>query len=140
VPFVRTLLRRPPQGTPAPAGGAGPRRGRRPGCWPPGTAWFALAVVADLAALLGSDRVVDLDGRLGRLVPAVAVGFVLQTLTGALTYLLPAVWGRGAHGNRTLTRALEVGWPGWRLARLCCWSGAVLARRVAGDAHAQERP
>jgi hypothetical protein len=50
-------------------------------------------VVADLAALLGSDQVVDLDGRLGRFVPTVAVGFVLQTLTGALTYLLPAVWG-----------------------------------------------
>jgi nitrite reductase (NO-forming) len=117
------------------------------------TAWFSLAVVADLAALLGSDRVVDLDGRLGRLVPAVAIGFVLQTLTGALTYLLPAVWGRGAQGNRTLTRALEVGWParmvalnlgvallafgpewGWaviagrwlpvsRLACSCCWPG-----------------
>jgi nitrite reductase (NO-forming) len=98
VPFVRTLLRRPPHGAAA---------------WmlAAGTAWFSLAVVADLAALLGSDRVVDLDGRLGRLVPAVVVGFVLQTLTGALTYLLPAVWGRGAHGNRTLTSALEVGWP-----------------------------
>jgi nitrite reductase (NO-forming) len=135
-----------------------------------GTAWFSLAVVADLAALLGSDRVVDLDGRLGRLVPAVVVGFVLQTLTGALTYLLPAVWGRGAHGNRTLTSALEMGWPvrvvalnlgvallafgperGWAvlggrwLAGLALGSfvllaGAVLARRVVGDARGEERP
>jgi nitrite reductase (NO-forming) len=157
VPFVRTLLRRPPHGAAA---------------WmlAAGTAWFSLAVVADLAALLGSDRVVDLDGRLGRLVPAVVVGFVLQTLTGALTYLLPAVWGRGAHGNRTLTSALEVGWPvrvvalnlgvallafgperGWAvlggrwLAGLALGSfvllaGAVLARRVVGDARGEERP
>jgi nitrite reductase (NO-forming) len=157
VPFVRTLLRRLPHGAAA---------------WmlAAGTAWFSLAVVVDLAALLGSDRVVDLDGRLGRLVPAVAVGFVLQTLTGALTYLLPAVWGRGAHGNRTLTSALEVGWPvrvvalnlgvallafgperGWAvvggrwLAGLALGSfvllaGAVLARRVVGDARGEERP
>jgi nitrite reductase (NO-forming) len=135
-----------------------------------GTAWFALAVVADLVALLGSDRVVDLDGRLGRLVPAVVVGFVLQTLTGALTYLLPAVWGRGAHGNRTLTRALEAAWVArvvalnlgvallavgpqrgctvaagrWLVALALGWfvllAGAVLARRVAEDARGQKRP
>jgi hypothetical protein len=55
--------------------------------------------------------VVELDGQLGRLIPAVAVGFGLQTLAGALTYLLPAVWGRSAHGNRRLTRLLEAGWP-----------------------------
>jgi hypothetical protein len=30
----------------------------------------------------------------GRLVPAVTAGFALQTLTGALTYLLPVVFGR----------------------------------------------
>jgi nitrite reductase (NO-forming) len=56
-------------------------------------------------------RVVDLDGRLGRLLPAVVVGFGLQVLTGALTFLLPVVWGRGAWGNRRLTRLLEVAWP-----------------------------
>jgi len=157
VPFVRTLARRPPHGAAA---------------WmlAAGTAWFALVVVADLAALLGSDRVVDLDGRLGRLVPAVAVGFVLQTLAGALTYLLPAVWGRGAHGNRALTGTLEVGWPvrvvalnlavallafaperGWAvvvgrwLAGLALGSfvllaGVVLARRVVGAGRGEERP
>jgi nitrite reductase (NO-forming) len=76
-----------------------------------GIAWLALAVVADLAALLGSDRVVDLDGRIGRLVPTVAVGFGLQVLTGALSFLLPVVWGGGAWGNRRLTRLLEVAWP-----------------------------
>jgi nitrite reductase (NO-forming) len=35
----------------------------------------------------------------------------LQTLTGALTYLLPVVFGRGAHGNRKLGGILELAWP-----------------------------
>jgi hypothetical protein len=48
-----------------------------------GLAWFAFAVLADLAALVASSRVVDLDGRVGRLIPAVTAGFALQTLTGA---------------------------------------------------------
>jgi nitrite reductase (NO-forming) len=75
-----------------------------------GVAWFALAVVTDLVWLLGTDRVVDLDGQLGRLVPAVAVGFGLQVLAGALSFLLPVVWGGGPWGNRRLTRLLEAGW------------------------------
>ena len=76
-----------------------------------GMAWLVVAVVADLGALAASQRVVDLDGRLARLVPVVVAGFVLQTLTGALTYLLPVVFGRGAWGNRRLTAILEFGWP-----------------------------
>jgi hypothetical protein len=52
-----------------------------------------------------------LDQRIGRLVPAVAAGFALQTLTGALTYLLPVVFGRGAYGNRRLGGMLELAWP-----------------------------
>jgi nitrite reductase (NO-forming) len=97
VPFARTALRRRPHTAAS---------------WmlAAGVAWFAVAVAADLLALAGSDRVVDLDGRTGRLVPAVALGFGLQVLTGALTYLLPVVWGRGAYGNRRLTEVLEAGW------------------------------
>ena len=48
---------------------------------------------------------------MARLVPAVVAGFALQTLTGALTYLLPVVFGRGAYGNRRLARILDLGWP-----------------------------
>lgn len=44
------------------------------------------------------------------MVPTVAVGFGLQVLTGALTFLL-VVWGHGAWINRRLTRLLEVAWP-----------------------------
>ena len=76
-----------------------------------GMAWLVVAVVADLGALAASRRVVDLDGQLARLVPVVVAGFALQTLTGALTYLLPVVFGRGAFGNRRLTAILELGWP-----------------------------
>jgi nitrite reductase (NO-forming) len=52
-----------------------------------------------------------LDARVAGLVPAVAAGFALQTLTGALTYLLPVVFGRGAWGNRRLSGILDLGWP-----------------------------
>jgi nitrite reductase (NO-forming) len=100
-PFLATLRQRRPHGAAA---------------WmlAAGTGWFALAVVADLVALVASGRVVDLDTRLALLVPAVAVGFVLQVLAGALTLLLPTVWGRGGHGNRRLT-------PCWRPVGRCGW-------------------
>jgi nitrite reductase (NO-forming) len=98
VPFARTALRRPPYTAASVMLGAG-------------LAWFAVAVLADLAALATSAQVVELDGRIARLVPAVTAGFALQTLTGALTYLLPVVFGRGAFGNRRLAGILELAWP-----------------------------
>jgi nitrite reductase (NO-forming) len=98
VPFVRTARQRPPHTAASWMLGAG-------------MAWLVVAVVGDLGTLATSPRVVDLDGRLSRLVPAVVAGFALQTLTGALTYLLPVVFGRGAWGNRRLTAVLELGWP-----------------------------
>jgi nitrite reductase (NO-forming) len=98
VPFVRTARRRPPRTAAAWMLGAG-------------MAWLVVAVVADLGALAASPRVADLDGHLSRLVPVVVAGFALQTLTGALTYLLPVVFGRGAWCNRRLTGILELGWP-----------------------------
>jgi nitrite reductase (NO-forming) len=91
-------------------------RRRRPGsgaAWmlAAGIGWFLVAVIADLVALLGSARVVDLDRHGGRLLPLVTVGFALQVLMGALSFLLPVVWGRGAWGNRRLTRLLQIAWP-----------------------------
>jgi nitrite reductase (NO-forming) len=76
-----------------------------------GMAWLVVAVVGDLVALAASSRVIELDGRVARLVPAVVAGFALQTLTGALSYLLPVVFGRGAWGNHRLTGILELVWP-----------------------------
>jgi nitrite reductase (NO-forming) len=97
-PFVATMRRRRPASAAA---------------WmlAAGVGWFVLVTLTDLAALLGSARVVDLDDLGGRLLPAVVVGFALQVLTGALSFLLPVVWGRGAWGNRRLTQLLETGWP-----------------------------
>ena len=74
-------------------------------------AWLTVAVLADLGALAASPTVAGLDDRVARLVPVVVAGFALQTLTGALTYLLPVVFGRGASGNRRLAAVLELGWP-----------------------------
>jgi nitrite reductase (NO-forming) len=118
IPFARTMLQRRPHGAAA---------------WmlAAGIGWFTLAVAADLVILLASSRVAELDGRLGRLIPAVAMGFGLQTLAGALTYLLPAVWGRGAHGNRRLTGLLEAGWP-LRVAALNLGVAAVTVGSAGG--------
>jgi nitrite reductase (NO-forming) len=118
VPFVRTARRRPPRTAAAWMLGAG-------------MAWLVVAVLADLGALAASVRVADLDGRLARLVPVVVAGFALQTLTGALTYLLPVVVGRGAAGNRRLTGILGWGWP----ARVAAVNLGVLLL-VAGSAPA----
>lgn len=117
-PFARTVVKRPPRGAAAWMLGLG-------------ILWFALAVAADLVALLGAGRVVDVDGRLGRLVPVVAVGFGLQVLAGALTYLLPTVLGRGAYGNRKLTALLETAWPG-RVAALNAGVAAVALGPAGG--------
>jgi nitrite reductase (NO-forming) len=76
-----------------------------------GMAWLAAAVLADLGALAASPTVAGLEDRVARLVPVVVAGFALQTLTGALTYLLPVVFGRGAAGNRRLTAILDRWWP-----------------------------
>jgi len=98
--FVRTALRRPPRTTASWMLGAG-------------MAWFTVVVAGDLVAMAASARVVDLDDRVARLVPAVAAGFALQTLTGALTYLLPVVFGRGAWGNLGVLVLLLVPAGGW---------------------------
>jgi nitrite reductase (NO-forming) len=98
VPFVRTARQRPPRTAAGWMLGAG-------------MAWLTVAVAADLGALAASPTVTGLEGRVARLVPVVVAGFALQTLTGALTYLLPVVFGRGAWGNRRLGGILELGWP-----------------------------
>jgi nitrite reductase (NO-forming) len=110
IPFVRTAKQRPPRTAAAWMLGAG-------------MAWLVVAVASDLVALAASPNVVDLDGRVARLIPAVVAGFALQTLTGALSYLLPVVFGRGAWGNRRLTGLLELAWP----ARVAAVNLGVLA-------------
>jgi nitrite reductase (NO-forming) len=110
VPFIRTARQRPPRTAAAWMLGAG-------------MAWLVVVIAGDLITLAASSNVADLDGRVARLVPAVVAGFALQTLTGALSYLLPVVFGRGAWGNRRLTGILELGWP----ARVAAVNLGVLA-------------
>ena len=116
VPFIRTALGRPPRTAAAWMLGAG-------------MAWLVVAVAGDLVALAVSSPVVELDSQVARLVPAVAAGFALQTLTGALSYLLPVVFGRGAWGNRRLTGILELAWP----VRVAAVNLGVLALVAAPD-------
>jgi nitrite reductase (NO-forming) len=112
-PFLATLRRRRPRGAAA---------------WmlAAGLGWFVVVVVADLVMVVHSARVVDLDTHLGRLLPAAVLGFGVQVLAGALSFLLPVVWGRGAAGNRRLTGLLEVAWP----ARVAALNLGVALRTV----------
>lgn len=96
-PFVDALRRRPPHNSSS---------------WflATGAAWLVAVVALDLVEVLRSDPLVDVDRVLGRAAPAAVAGFGAQTLVGALTYLLPTVWGRGPQGNRRLAQVLDVGW------------------------------
>jgi nitrite reductase (NO-forming) len=116
VPFVATARRRRP---------------RSGAAWmlAAGVSWLVASVAVDLARLLGVDRVVDLDAHLGRLVPAVAAGFGLQMVMGALSFLMPVVLGHGPQGNRRLTRLLELGWP----ARVAVLNVGVALRAFGPD-------
>jgi nitrite reductase (NO-forming) len=73
-------------------------------------AWLGVGVVADVGLLLASDDLDDYLGRLDALVPALAVGFVLQVLLGALTYLIPVVRGGGPAGVRLTIEHLSPWW------------------------------
>ncbi|XRQ12100.1 multicopper oxidase domain-containing protein [Actinomadura welshii] len=97
VPFVRTLIRRRPH---------------TPASWTlaAGTAWFAVALVADAARQ-------SVDG----LLPLVLVGFVGQTLLGALTFLLPVVLGGGPAALKANAAVIERAW----LPRLIAVNAAV---------------
>lgn len=76
-----------------------------------GTGWLAAAVALDVAAL---GRASSLDAYLDdldALVPVLAVGFALQVLIGALSYLVPVLRGGGPQAVRDTIAALA---PGWR--------------------------
>ncbi|WP_149262665.1 multicopper oxidase domain-containing protein [Actinomadura sp. K4S16] len=87
VPFVQTLRRRHPHNAAS---------------WmlAAGTAWFVVTLVADAARQ-------SLDG----LLPLVLVGFVGQTLLGALTFLLPVVLGGGPAALKANAALIERAWP-----------------------------
>jgi nitrite reductase (NO-forming) len=75
-----------------------------------GTGWLAVGVVADLMRLATAPDLSSYLPRLEALVPPLAVGFVLQSLLGALTYLLPKVRGGGPAGVRAGIERLSHWW------------------------------
>jgi nitrite reductase (NO-forming) len=95
------------------------------------TAWLLVGVVADVALLATAPDVPGYVGRLDALVPALAVGFALQMLLGALAYLLPVVLGGGPAAVRTSIARLSPGWV-WRLAALNVGVLAVWVAAAAG--------
>jgi nitrite reductase (NO-forming) len=96
------------------------------------TAWLLLGVVADVVLLASAPGVTAYVPRLDALVPALAVGFVLQRLLGALMYLLPVVLGGGPAAVRASIERLAPGWR-WRLAAL---NAGVAAVWVSAALHA----
>ncbi|HEX3004874.1 MAG TPA: multicopper oxidase domain-containing protein, partial [Angustibacter sp.] len=85
---------------------------RDPAAWSlaASVAWLAVGATADVVLLAVPG---DLDAYLGRLdavVPGLAVGFVLQVLVGALTYLVPVMRGGGPLQVRETIAALSPGW------------------------------
>jgi len=88
-----------------------------------GTGWLAIGVVADLVLLASAPDLGSYMPRLDALVPLLAVGFVLQILLGALTYLLPVIQGGGPAGVRAGIEHLS---PWWRMRVVALNSGALL--------------
>ena len=73
-------------------------------------AWLTAGVLADVGLLLGSSGVERYLERLDALVPPLAVGFALQVLLGALTYLVPVIRGGGPARVRETIDALSPLW------------------------------
>lgn len=93
-----------------------------------GTGWLAVGVLADLVLLATAPDLRSYLPRLDTLVPLLAVGFVLQILVGALTYLLPVIQGGGPAKVRARIEGLS---PWWRARLTALNIGALL---VAGSA------
>lgn len=69
--------------------------------------WLTIALVVDAATLLTSPDPGLAVGRFGSVLAPLLVGFVAQTLIGALTYLLPMARGGGPAMRRARTSILE---------------------------------
>ena len=88
-----------------------------------GTGWLVIGVAGDLLLLSSAPDLTSYLPRLDALVPLLAVGFVLQVLLGALTYLLPVVRGGGPAAVRAGISRLA---PWWRVRVVALNTGALL--------------
>ncbi|MFI7413508.1 multicopper oxidase domain-containing protein [Streptomyces sp. NPDC049627] len=73
------------------------------------TGWLLTAVAADLAWLAARPLAAAQSG-IDALVPVLLIGFVVQILVGALTYLLPVVLSSGPKDRAAVRALLERGW------------------------------
>ena len=88
-----------------------------------GTGWLVIGVAGDLVLLSSAPDLTSYLPGLAGLVPLLAVGFVLQVLLGALTYLLPVVRGGGPASVRAGIERLA---PWWRVRVVALNTGALL--------------
>ncbi len=88
-----------------------------------GTGWLVAGVVADLVLLSTAPDSASYLAGLDTLIPPLVVGFVLQTLLGALTYLLPVIQGGGPAAVRAAIARLSR-W--WRVRVVALNAGALL--------------
>ena len=88
-----------------------------------GTGWLVIGVATDMVVLATAPDLASYVPRLDALVPLLAVGFVLQILPGALTYLLPVGQGGGLSKVRASIERLSR-W--WRVRVVAFNTGALL--------------
>lgn len=69
--------------------------------------WFLGGLAADLGKLLAAPNLSAFAGAVDDFVPWLLIGYVVQVLMGALTYLLPVVLGGGPSGGRRLSTVLD---------------------------------
>src|SRR5699024_9470500 len=69
--------------------------------------WLMVALIIDATTLLTSTDPGEAVGGFGSVLVPLLVGFVAQTLVGALTYLVPMALGGGPSGRRERTAVLE---------------------------------
>jgi nitrite reductase (NO-forming) len=93
-PFVRTAAQRNPH---------------TPASWMLAVAntWLVVGIVTDGVTAVRSPDVAAVVSQLESFIPWLIAGFVVQTLLGALTYLLPVVLGRGPTGGRLVSSWLD---------------------------------
>jgi len=93
-PFVRVMVRKPPAHF---------------ATWSvlAGVVWLSASVVLLAGVVITAPDWQAAHERLDLLTPALAVGFVAQVLTGALSYLVPVNVGRGPSGARAANAVLD---------------------------------
>ncbi len=86
-----------------------------------GCCWAVLTLIALLAVLLSSSQWSVIATRTAALTAPLAVGWIAQTLLGALSYLVPVVIGGGPRTVRAANAVLDRAWP----ARISCLNAAL---------------